>query len=81
MEEAPEPTAKAYYDMLSSAQKPLHEHTNVSQLDAIGRLMALMCKFGISRDSFNEMMVVIAAYFRKITVCHRAVTRHRNSFV
>jgi hypothetical protein len=25
MEEAPEPTAKAYYDMLSSAQKPLHE--------------------------------------------------------
>jgi hypothetical protein len=34
MEEAPEPTAKAYYDMLSSAQKPLHEHTDVSQLDA-----------------------------------------------
>jgi hypothetical protein len=48
MEEALEPTAKAYYDMLSSAQKPLHEHTDVSQLDAIGRLMALKCKFGIS---------------------------------
>jgi hypothetical protein len=41
MEEALEPTAKAYYDMLSSAQKPLHEHTDVSQIDAIGRLMAL----------------------------------------
>jgi hypothetical protein len=48
MDEAPEPTAKAYYDMLSFTQKPLHEHTDVSQLDAIGRLMTLKCKFGIS---------------------------------
>jgi hypothetical protein len=30
MDEAPEPTAKAYYNMLSSGQKPLHEHTDVS---------------------------------------------------
>jgi hypothetical protein len=41
MEEEPEETAKAYYDMLSSAQRPLHGHTKVSQLDAIGRVMAL----------------------------------------
>jgi hypothetical protein len=37
----PEATAKAYYDMLSAAQKPLHGQTNVSQLDGIGRVMAL----------------------------------------
>jgi hypothetical protein len=41
LEDEPEESAKAYYDMLSSAQKPLHEKTMVSQLDAIGRLMAL----------------------------------------
>jgi hypothetical protein len=63
MKEAPEPTMKAYYDMLSSAQKPLNEHTTVSQLDAIGRLMALKCKLGISRDDFNEMMVVFFSMF------------------
>jgi hypothetical protein len=40
LEDEPEESAKAYYDMLSSAQKPLHEKTMVSQLDAIGRLMA-----------------------------------------
>jgi hypothetical protein len=40
-EEEPEATAKAYYDILSLAQKPLHGHTKVSQLDAIGRVMAL----------------------------------------
>ena len=38
-EDPPEATAKAYYDMLSSVQKPFHEHTNVFQLDAIGRIM------------------------------------------
>jgi hypothetical protein len=65
MEEAPEPTAKVYYDMLSSAQKPLHEHTDVSQLDVIERLMALKCKFGISRDGFNEMLVVIGTLLPK----------------
>jgi hypothetical protein len=36
-EEEPEATAKAYYDMLSAAQKPLHGQTKVSQLDGIGR--------------------------------------------
>jgi hypothetical protein len=61
MKEAPEPTAKACYDMLSSAQKPLHKHTTTSQLDAIGRLMALKCKLGISRDGFNEMMIVFGS--------------------
>ena len=40
-EEEPEPTAKAYYDMLTAAQEPLHGHTKVSQLDAIARLMAV----------------------------------------
>jgi hypothetical protein len=41
MEEELEPTAKAYYDMLSASQKPLHGHTKVSQLDDIRRVMAL----------------------------------------
>jgi hypothetical protein len=35
----PEPTAKAFYDMFDMAQKPLHDQTKVSQLDAIGRVM------------------------------------------
>jgi hypothetical protein len=65
MDEAPEATTKAYYDMLSSTQKPLHEHTDVYQLDGIGRLMALKCKFCISRDGFNEMLVVIGTLLPK----------------
>ena len=41
IEEEPEATAKAFYDMFATAQKPLHGQTKVSQLDAIGRIMAL----------------------------------------
>jgi hypothetical protein len=64
-EEPLEATTKAYYDMLSSAQKPLHKHTDVSQLDAMGRLMALKCKFGISRDGFDEMVLVFGSLLLK----------------
>jgi hypothetical protein len=38
-DDEPEPTAKAFYDMFDAAQKPLHDHTKVSQLDAIGHVM------------------------------------------
>jgi hypothetical protein len=36
MDDEPEPTAKAFYDMFDAAQKPLHGQTKVSQLDALG---------------------------------------------
>jgi hypothetical protein len=39
MDEEMEKTAKAFYDMMSLAQKPFHDRTKVSQLDAIGRVM------------------------------------------
>ena len=58
-EEEPEATAKAYYDMLAAAQQPLHNHTKVSQLDAIGRLMAVKSQFTLSRDTFDVMLQVI----------------------
>jgi hypothetical protein len=40
MEDEPEATANAFYDMFDVTQKPLHGKTKVSQLDAIGRIMA-----------------------------------------
>jgi hypothetical protein len=60
MEEEPEPTAKAYYDMLSVARRPLHGHTKVSQLDAIGRVMALKSQYNMSREHFDATLTIIA---------------------
>ena len=57
MEEA----AKAFYEMLDSAQKPLHESTTVSQLDAIGRVMGLKAELNLSREGFDKMLAVFGS--------------------
>ena len=60
-EEEPEASTKAFYEMLEAAQKPLHGQTKVSQLDDIGRLMALKSQFGLSRDDFDSMLTVFGS--------------------
>ena len=60
-EEEPEATAKAFYGMFAAAQKPLHDQTKVSQLDAIGRIMALKSQYSLSRDAFDGMLTVIGS--------------------
>jgi hypothetical protein len=60
-EEEPEASAKAFYKMLDAAQKPLHAHTTVSQLDAIGRVMALKSQYSWSREGFDAMLTVFAS--------------------
>jgi hypothetical protein len=60
-EEEMEAIAKAFYDMMSSAQKPLHDRTTVSQLDAIGRLMGFKSECSMSREHFDGMLTVIGS--------------------
>ena len=57
-EQEPEETARALYRMMESAKRPLHDKTNVSQLDAIGRLMGLKSMHNMSRDCFDSMLAV-----------------------
>ena len=47
--------------MLEAAQKPLHGQTKVSQLDGIGRSMALKSQFSLSRDAFDSMLTVFGS--------------------
>ena len=61
MDDEPEPTAKAFYDMFDAAQKPLHGQTKVSQLDAIGRVMAFKSQYNMSRDAFDGLLTVIGS--------------------
>ena len=64
-EEEPEATAKAFYDMFAVAQKPLDGQTKVSQLDAIGCIMALKSQYSLSRDAFDGMLTVIGSLLPK----------------
>jgi hypothetical protein len=56
-----EPTAKVFYDMFDAAQKPLHCVTKVSQLDAIGHVMAFKSQYNMSRDAFDSLLTVIGS--------------------
>ena len=44
-----------------ASQKPLHEHTDVTLLDAIARLMALKCQRKICRDGFDDLLAVVGS--------------------
>jgi hypothetical protein len=48
MEDEPEVTAKAFYNIFDATQNPLHGLTKVSQLDVIGRIMALKSQYNLS---------------------------------
>ena len=61
MDDEPEPAAKAFYDMFDAAQKPLHGQTKVSQLDAIGRVMAFKSQYIMNRDTFDGLLTVIGS--------------------
>src|SRR6185295_20138572 len=80
-EEEPEPTAKAYYDMLAAAQESLHGHTKVSQLDAIARLIAVKSQFTLSQDAFDVILTVIGTLLPEGHILQKPCMRHRNSFV
>ena len=58
-DEEPEPTAQAFYKMLRASSQPLHEHTTVSQLDAITRLLAVKSQYGITISGFDALISVL----------------------
>ena len=53
-----EESTKDFYKMLHSAQKPLHERTTISQLDAVGRVMGLKAELNLSREGFDKMLAM-----------------------
>jgi hypothetical protein len=59
MEDEPEATAKAFYDMFEVAQKPLHNKSKVSQLNAIGRITVFKLQYSLSREAFDGLLTVI----------------------
>jgi hypothetical protein len=55
----PEENTKQYYDTLFVAQKPLHPHTEVTQLDAIAHLMAFKSKRHLCRYGFDDLLAIV----------------------
>jgi len=55
----------AFKYMMDSAQKPLHAHSEVSQLDAISRLMGLKSDLNWSREGFDKVLTVVGTLLPK----------------
>jgi hypothetical protein len=51
--------------MFEASQKPLHGHSDISQLDVVGHLLALKSWFGLSQDGFDELVKVIGDFLLK----------------
>jgi hypothetical protein len=66
VEQDPEETAKAYYTMMEVAKQPLHENTNMSQLDAISRLIGLKSSLSISREGFDLVLATVGSMLPKV---------------
>ena len=61
----PEENTRKYYEALFASQKPLHINTDVTQLDAIVRLLAFKCHRNLCRDGFDELLVLVGSILPK----------------
>ena len=60
-----EESAKAFYEMLESSKRPLHEHTELCKLDAIAEVMALKAQFKFGRECYDAMMTLFGRFLPK----------------
>jgi hypothetical protein len=51
----PTPQVSRYFKLLKYSEEPLHEHTYVSILAFVTRLMAIKCKYFFSNNCYNEI--------------------------
>ncbi|KAL6639429.1 hypothetical protein ACP70R_023159 [Stipagrostis hirtigluma subsp. patula] len=56
VEEEPTADAKAFYDMLSASEVPLHNFTSVSRLTAVARLMAIKSQHNLSAECIDSSL-------------------------
>ena len=61
-DEEMEESAKAFTKMLESSKCPLHEHTELCQLDAISQIMDLKAQFNLGRECYDAMMTVFGRF-------------------
>src|SRR5215216_3685405 len=64
-DEEMEESAKAFNEMLDTSKRPLHEHTELCQLDAISQIMPLKAQFNLGRECYDAMMTVFGRFLPK----------------
>jgi hypothetical protein len=55
-EDPPTKEAKEFFKLLEASEEPLHEHTKLSLLAFVTRLIAIKSKYFFSNNCFNDIM-------------------------
>jgi hypothetical protein len=53
------PEVSRFFKLLKDSEEPLHEHTNVSILAFVTRLMAIKSKYFFSNNCYNEILKLL----------------------
>jgi hypothetical protein len=59
IEDPPTPEVDEFFRLLKALEEPLHEHTKVTLLAFVTRLMAIKSKFFFSSNYYNELLKLI----------------------
>jgi len=58
-EDPPTPEVRGFFELLKASEEPLHEHTKVTQLAFVTRLMAIKSKYCFSNSCYNDLVDLI----------------------
>jgi predicted DNA binding CopG/RHH family protein len=58
-ENPPTTEVQKFFELLKAAEEPLHEHTKVTVLVFLTRLMAIKSKFAFSNNCYQELLNLI----------------------
>ena len=64
-EDPPTSDVDRFFNLLKACEEPLHEHTEVSVLSFVTRLMAIKSNFFFSNNCYNELLKLIADVLSK----------------
>jgi hypothetical protein len=60
IEDTPTPEVEEFFSPLKALEESLHEHTKVTMLTFVTRVMAIKSKFFFSNNCYNELLKLIA---------------------
>jgi hypothetical protein len=59
-EDPPTPEVQKFFELLKAVEESLHEHTKVTVLVFVTRLMAIKYKFALSNNCYKELLNLIS---------------------
>jgi hypothetical protein len=77
-EDPPTVEVEAFFKLLEASEEPLHEHTEVTLLAFITRLVAIQFKYFFSNNCYNDLLKLISDILLKSHKVHKDMHQSKN---